>query len=139
MAGNIDGLTGMIKLLVTFGAEINACNPEGRTALQTVQDIECANVLLNCGAHPGYVSSNGLAPLTAAIVHNKHDLLKLFVDRRETHRLRGLQMLPIIAESADIETMSIIASSDLLKQILLNVDSFVAGQKILQSRTDYDE
>lgn len=44
-AASFGGLVGMIKLLIKFGAEVDECNPEGRTALQAVasmQNIECA-------------------------------------------------------------------------------------------------
>lgn len=36
IAASFGGLAGMIKLLIAFGAEINACNPEGRTALENM-------------------------------------------------------------------------------------------------------
>ena len=66
-------------------------------------------------------------------------MLKLFIDWCDTSRLKGLQLLHIIAESADAETMLILVSLDLLKQTLLNGDGFVAGRETLRSRTDYDE
>jgi ankyrin repeat protein len=141
-AASFGGLVGMIKLLIKFGAKVDACNPEGRTALQAVasmQNVECADILLTNGADLGYISSNGHSPLTTAIIHNNHAVLKLFIDWCDTSRLKGLQLLRIIAESADAETMSILASSDLLKQTLLNGDGFVAGRETLRSRTDYDE
>ena len=141
-AASFGGLLGMIELLIDFGAEINARNPEGWTALQTavtMQNIECADTLLTGGADLGHVSSNGLSPLTTAITCNKHAILKLFVDRCDTSRLEWFQLLPFIAESADAKTMSILASSDLLKHTLLDEDGFAAGDKILRSRTDHDE
>jgi ankyrin repeat protein len=141
-AASFGGLVGMIKLLIKFGAKVDSCNPEGRTALQavaTMQNVECADILLTYGADLAYISSNGHSPLTTAITYNNHAVLKLFIDRCDTSRLKGLQLLPIIAESADAETMSILASSDLLKQTLLNGDGFAAGRETLRSRTDYDE
>lgn len=33
------GLVGMIKLLIEFDAKVDECNPEGRTALQTVTSM----------------------------------------------------------------------------------------------------
>lgn len=141
-AASFGGLVGMVKLLIKFGAKVDAYNPEGRTALQaaaSMQNVECADILLTNGADLGYISSNGHSPLTTAIIYNNHDVLKLFIDRCDTSRLKGLQLLPILAESADAETMSILASSDLLKQTLLNQDGFAAGRETLRSRTDYDE
>jgi ankyrin repeat protein len=124
-AASFGGLVGMIKLLIKFGAQVDACNPEGRTALQAVasmqnvsrmQNVNCADILLAYGADMCYVSSNGHSPFTTAIIYNNHAVLKLFVDWCDTSRLNGLQLLPTIAESADAETMSILTSSDLLKQ-----------------------
>ena len=141
-AASFGGLAGMIKLLIKFGAKVDACNPEGRTALQVVagmQNVECADILLTHGADLGHISSNGRSPLTTAIIYNNHDVLKLFIDWCDTSLLKGLQLLPVIAEFADEETTSILASSDLLKQTLVNGDGFAAGCETLRSRTDYDE
>ncbi|KAI9848061.1 MAG: hypothetical protein M1837_001163 [Sclerophora amabilis] len=142
-AASFGGLVGMIKLLIEFGAKVDACNPEGRTALQAVasmQNVECADILLTCGADLGYISNNGHSPLTTAIIYNNHTVLKLFIDRCHISRLKGPQLLPIIAESADAETMSILASSDLPQKLtLLNGDGFALGRDTLRSRTDYDE
>ena len=140
-AASFGGLVRMLKLLVKFGAKVGACNPEGRTALHAVasmQNVECADILLTSGADPGYISSNGHSPLTMAIIYNNHAVLKLFIDRCDTSSWKGLQLLPIIAESADVETMTILASSDLLKQTLLIEDNFATSCETLQSRIDYD-
>lgn len=141
-AASFGGLLGMVKLLIKFGAKVDACNPEGRTALLTVasmQNVECADILLTYSADPGYISSNGQSPLTMAMIYNNHAVLKLFIDRCDTSRLKGVQLLFILAESADAETMSILASSDLLKYRLWNGDEFAAGREVLRSRIDYDE
>ena len=141
-AASFGGLVGMMKLLIEFGANVGACNPEGRTALHGVasmQSVECADILLTCGANPGYTSSNGYSPLTTAITCNNHAVLKLFINRCSTSSWKGLQLLPIIAESADAETMSIVASSELLKQTLLIEDDFATGHETLRSRMDYDK
>lgn len=63
IAASFVGLLEMTKLLIQFGANVNACNLEGRTALQIaidLQNIECVDVLIAHGADPGYISSNGL-------------------------------------------------------------------------------
>ena len=140
VAASIGSKVEMIKLLIKFGAEIDATNPEGWTALQAVikaQNVECANVLLAGGADPGYISKSGHSALTAAIIYNSHAVLKLLIDWYHTDHLKGLQLLPIIAESADAETMSILGAWA-LKQTLLNGCDFVVSYEILHSRTDYN-
>jgi hypothetical protein len=130
----------MIKLLLTFGAEIGATNPEGWTALQAVikaQNVECANILLTHGADLGYISKNGHSALTTAIIYNSHAVLKLLLDWYYTNHTEGVELLPVIAGSADAETMSILQASALM-QTLLNRCDFTASYTILQSRTDYD-
>ncbi|KAH8586743.1 ankyrin repeat-containing domain protein [Bisporella sp. PMI_857] len=143
IAAGVGGKLEMIKLLIKFGAEIGATNPEGWTALQAVikaQNVECANVLLTRGADLGYISKNGHSALTTAIIYNSHAVLKLLIDWYHTSHLNlnGLQVLPIIAGSADAETMSILGASA-LKQTLLNGSEFATSYEILQSRADYDE
>ena len=141
IAAGIGSKLEMIKLLIEFGAEIDATNPEGWTALQAVikaQNVECANILLTRGADLGYISKNGHSALTAAITYNSHAVLKLLIDGYHTKHLKGLQLLPIVAGSADVKTMSILGASA-LKQTLLNGHDFAVGYEILQSRTDYDE
>ena len=146
-AASFGGLVEMIELLIKFGAKVDTCNPEGLTALQAAVSMrnpkcakKCANILLNHGADLSYVSSNGSSPLATAIIHNSHDVLMLFTERWDTRcRLDGLQLLPAIAEFADATTMSIIASSDMLKPILPNEDGFTENRGTLRSRADYNE
>jgi hypothetical protein len=55
-------------------------------------------------------------------------------------QLLGPPLLPIIAEHADLKTMSILASSHPIKLSLnLGVDSIAENQDVLQKRRDYDE
>ena len=146
-AASFGGLAGIVKLLLQYGAEIDAYNPEGQTALHAAiitQNVECAAILLESGASLENVARNGRTPLTIAIIHNSHAVLKLFVDRRYEHvttaHIKGPQVLAVIAEHADAETMSIIASSLLLKLSLdPGGDGFAAGREILRQRRDYDE
>lgn len=140
-AATFGGLVGMMKLLLKHGANVDACNPEGRTALHTVasmQNVECANLLLTHGANANYVSSNGHSPLTTAVIFNNHAVLDLFIARCDNNCLKGPPLLPIIAESADAKTMSILAASDVIKQNL-DEDNFADGRDILRLRLDYDE
>ena len=146
-AASFGGLVGMIELLIKFGAKVDTCNPEGRTALQAAASVrnskcaeKCANILLNHGADLSHISSNGSSPLLKAITHNSHDVLMLFTERWDTsRRLEGFQLLPTIAKFADATTMLILASSDLLKPILPNEDVFTKNRGTLGLRADYNE
>jgi ankyrin repeat protein len=83
-AAGFAGMPTLLKLLLDFEANPNACNPEGLTALHSVartHNTECAVLLLEYGADLNAMSSNGRTPLTTAIIHNNHPVLRLFVDR----------------------------------------------------------
>ncbi|KAL8983326.1 MAG: hypothetical protein Q9205_002410 [Flavoplaca limonia] len=137
----------LLKLLLSFEADPNACNPEGMTALHSVartHNVDCALLLLEFGADLNAKSSNGRTPLTTAIIHNNRPVLQLFVDRCyeyiTTMRLHGFHILQIIAEHADIDTMHILASSHPMKVSYdVNVDSIATSRLVLQQRRDCDE
>ena len=77
------GVPEMVRHLLRFNADPNACNPEGFTALHAVAltpNAECAVALLDFGADLNFTSSNGRTPLTTAIIYNSHQVLEIFVD-----------------------------------------------------------
>ena len=134
-----------MELLLEHGAKVDACNPEGRTALQAVaiasatQSGTCANILLSHGADPYDISRNGHSALTMAIIYNNHAVLKAFIERCDARPGQGLHLLSHIATSADADTMSILAGSDLFKQGEYNADCSENLRDAVQQRTDYDE
>ncbi|KAL8874864.1 MAG: hypothetical protein Q9198_006703 [Flavoplaca austrocitrina] len=146
-AAGFSGMPELLKLLLDFEADPNACNPEGMTALHSVartHNVDCALLLLEFGADLNAKSSNGRTPLTTAIIHNNRPVLQLFVDRCyeyiTTMRLHGFHILQIIAEHADIDTMHILASSHPMKVSYdVSVDSIATSRVVLQQRRDCDE
>ncbi len=97
-AAGFAGMPEMLKLLLDFEANPNACNPEGLTALHSVartHNTECALLLLEYGADLNAMSSNLRSPFTTAIIFNNHPVLRLFADRCHefitTMRLNGMQ------------------------------------------------
>lgn len=83
-AAGFAGMPALLKLLLDFEANPNACNPEGLTALHSVartHNTECALLLLEYGADLNAMSSHGRTPLTTAIIHNNHPVLQLFTDQ----------------------------------------------------------
>lgn len=100
-AAGFAGMPEMLKLLLDFEANPNACNPEGLTALHAVartKNVDCVLLLLEFGADLNAMSSNGRTPLTTAIIYNNHPVLQLFVDRCHEYvtsmRLNGTSILP---------------------------------------------
>ena len=145
-AASFGGRAEMVKLLLQFGAEINAHNPEGQTALHAAviaQKVECADILLQWGASLEDVACNGRVPFTTAIIHNSHAVLKLFIESRYEHATAahiGAQAMAVIARHADAETMSIVASSLQLKLSLgTSRDGLATNRETLRQRGDYDE
>ena len=146
-AAGFAGMPTLLKLLLDFEADPNACNPEGLTALHSVartHNTECALLLLEYGATLNAASRNGQTPLTTAIIHNNHRVLQLFVDRcheyMTTMRFDGPEILPVIAEHADVSTINIIASVHPSKvKYDLSPDVLAKNRSILEQRRDYDE
>ncbi|KAK5691678.1 hypothetical protein LTR17_025645 [Elasticomyces elasticus] len=112
----------LLKTLLDFGADIDASGVDGITPMIHV------------------ARRDHQTPLTTAITHNSHHVLQLLLDRwyeySECPRLKGPHMLPLVAVFADVETMSILASTD---HVRLSYDPAYRAQdhiKALESRHD---
>lgn len=112
----------MVKLLLDYGAKVDARNPEGRTALYTIADrlvgdfvdrADIARYLLDAGAdmfETSHESRN--SPLVAAILSNNHAVLQTFVNLPfETSRLAQFELPPVVVQHMDDHTISILTAS----------------------------
>ncbi|KAI1085613.1 ankyrin repeat-containing protein [Whalleya microplaca] len=109
----------LIKKLLDFGADVNQCGIDGRTALFQAaknDNASLAMLLLEYGAEINYTSVTGDTPLTTAITYNSHAVLRLFLQRWHEYsvcpRLQGPHLLEVTALYADHETLKILAATD---------------------------
>ncbi|KAJ8131757.1 hypothetical protein O1611_g1873 [Lasiodiplodia mahajangana] len=124
VAATIDGKEPLTAdILIDFGADCDACGPDGKTALihAARMDNACfASLLLNRGAKINPTTVAGETPLTTAITYNSHKVLKILLDRWMLYgkcpRNQGQPLLPIIARYADYETISLLTTSNHIRQ-----------------------
>lgn len=116
----------VLKSLLDFGANPDASGIDGMTALIHASRRDMtgfAVLLLEYGADINAKSVTGQTPLATAIANNSHNILQLLLDRwfeyTECPRLKGPDLLQIVALYADIETMSILSATD---HLLLKYD-----------------
>ncbi|KAH7310568.1 ankyrin repeat-containing domain protein [Stachybotrys elegans] len=109
----------LIKTLLEFGADVDACGVDGRTALihaARTDNIDFAHILLQINANINVTSTAGQTPLTTAIVNNSHGVLSLLLERWDHYstcpRLKGPHLLRITAEYADLDTMMILLDTN---------------------------
>ena len=136
----------LIKTLLDFGADIEACGVDGITPLLHVartDNVSFAQILLEYGAYINAMSSAQHTPLTIAITHNSHRVLQLLLDRwyeySECPRLKGPHVLPLVVTFADAETISILSATDHFR--LKYDQKYTAGDYMntLRLRFDADE
>ncbi|KAF5657831.1 ankyrin repeat containing protein [Fusarium heterosporum] len=109
-SASFGGLEEQARLLLQQGANANSRNPEGRTPLHQAamnNNVGCAEVLLP------YIDLNtefmgpGPNALTAAVTQNSHGVLLVLVTCCVKNGvIPSADLLPIIAEHADLETMN---------------------------------
>lgn len=137
----------LLKTLIDFGADVNARNPEGETALHKIAQFTSAAhalVLLEHHAEPDVCDKNGKTPLIMAIIHNNHSVLQLLLSfwfsYESCPRSHGLGLLHYIAKYADARTIRTIASAEHIK---LHPDKTIAFGRseleTLRTRPDADE
>ncbi|RHZ48189.1 ankyrin repeat domain-containing protein [Aspergillus thermomutatus] len=112
----------LLKSLLDFGADVDACGTDGKTALihaARTDNASFAMLLLEYGADINAISVDGSTALTTAIAYNSHNVLRLILDRWHEYsicpRLRGPHLLQVAALHADIETLHILATTDHLR------------------------
>ena len=136
----------VMKLLLDFGADVEASGVENTTSLIHATQKDKANfaiLLLEYGANINATTALGQTPLITAITHNSHKVLQLLLDRwveySECPRLQGTHLLHIAAMYADIKTIEILKRTD---HFALNYDrSYIAVDfaTLLHKRWDASE
>lgn len=108
----------LIKTLLDFDADVEACGVDGVTPLLHAargKPVSFAKLLLDYGANINATAKEERTPLTTAIIYNNHDVLLLLLDRwfeyTECPRLKGPHLLDLIVEHADVETMTILTNA----------------------------
>ena len=109
----------VLKTLLDFGTCVDSSGVDGMTGLihtARKDNASFALLLLEAGADINAKSAAGQTPLTTAVAHNSHNVLRLLLDRwyeySECPRLKGPHLLQIVALYADIETMTILTATD---------------------------
>ncbi|KAI9780713.1 MAG: hypothetical protein M1816_002762 [Peltula sp. TS41687] len=133
----------ILKTLLDFGADIEACGVDGKTSLihaARTDNASYAMLLLEYGANINAISTAGQTPLTTAITYNSHNVLQLLLDRwfeySECPRLKGPHLLETVAFYADLKTITILTATDHFK---LKYDkSYVLGDCTSQLRSRFD-
>jgi len=116
----------VLKTLLDFDANVESSGIDGMTALihsSRRDNASFAMLLLEYGANINATAATGQTSLTTAIAYNSHNVLQLLLDRwfeyTECPRLKGPDLLQIVALYADVESMSILTATD---HLLLKYD-----------------
>lgn len=116
---------------------------DGKTALFHAaqnNDAALAMLLLEYGAEVNTATITGDTPLTTAITHNSHHVLRLFLERWLDYsvcpRLTGPHLLSITARYADLQTIDILAGTDHFR--LEYDERYLTGDfsKVIRERPD---
>ena len=136
----------ILKTLLDFRADKESCGLDGMTALihsARRDNASFAFLLLEDGANINATSVAGETPLTTAIAYNSHNVLQLLLDRwseySECPRLKGPNLLQIVALYGDLETMAILAATDHLSLKYDNTYFLGDFQSRLNARPDATE
>lgn len=80
IAASRQGSLKIVKSLIGYGADVNAKNNDGRTALMLTSNLEIAKLLIDSGADVNAKNNNGGTALTRAVYWDKLEVAKLLID-----------------------------------------------------------
>ncbi|KAF3912613.1 Ankyrin-1 [Arthrobotrys entomopaga] len=136
----------VLKTLLDFGADPESSGVDGKTPLIHAARKDNASfvmLLLEYGANINATSVAGETALTVAIAFNSHNVLQLLLDRwfeyNECPRLKGPNLLQIVALYADVETVRQLHNTDHFK---LKYDrNYVQSEfvRLLKERADLSD
>ncbi|KAJ5710552.1 ankyrin repeat containing protein [Penicillium malachiteum] len=136
-----------LKTIQDFNPNMEARSPDGETALLAVarrQTAAHALLLLERNANPNAIMNDGKTPLTAAITYNNKGVLKVLLNSWNKYitcpRLAGPNLLDVVADFADIETIHILAMTKHLR--LYNDKQYVLASRAserIRKRSDASE
>jgi ankyrin repeat protein len=136
----------LLKSLLDFGANPDSCGVDGITALihaARIDNSSFAVLLLESGADVNVVSTSGSTPLTTAVTHNSHNVLRLIIERWHEYtdcpRLKSQSLLHIVAQYADVETLNILANSDHLRMSYDRHYALADFKDLLDKRPDISQ
>lgn len=110
-----------LRIILKVGIDIDPEMSKGRfrsSPLITAsfsELITMAKLLIKSDAKIDILNLERYSLLTRTIIYNNHAVLKLLIDRYNISGLKELQLLLILAQSANTKTIAILASLDLLK------------------------
>lgn len=103
--------------LISYGADVNACDYEGSSVLAfAAQSNHCrsASYLLAHGANIDAPDKSGLTPIGTAVIYKHHAMLAMLLEQRATitHKTNsGETLLHLCAQYGDLETIAILAQT----------------------------
>lgn len=80
IAASRQGSLKIVKSLIGYGADVNAKNNDGRTALMLTSNLEIAKLLIDSGADVNAKNNNGGTALTQAVNWDRLEIAKLLID-----------------------------------------------------------
>ena len=80
IAASRQGSLKIVKSLIGYGADVNAKNNDGRTALMLTSNLEIAKLLIDNGADVNAKNNDGGTALTRAVYWDKLEVAKLLID-----------------------------------------------------------
>jgi ankyrin repeat protein len=111
-----------LKSLLDFGADPDSGGVGGITALIHVARTDNSSftvLLVESGADINAASKTGSTPLTTAVTHNSQSILRLILEWWNEYtncpRLKKENLLHIVAQYGDVETLDILTKSDRLR------------------------
>ena len=136
---------GVIDVLVAAGADVNAVDNTGETALHACivqRSLEHAARLLALGADSNLTNLSGDSPLRFAIMFNTHEILERLLQYpcsfEDSKHIFGHTFAHSIARTADVRTLQILAEAKSLRMNTTAEDqSRKTAIKYLEGRDEY--